>query len=635
MDELISVIITTRNGMPHLEKAVDSVLAQTYPHYELIIVDDASSDNSQPYLAALRLRPSKPIQIIQLDEAGGQANAINLGLAASRGQIVSLLHSDDEWMPGKLEAVAAAFRDMPNISAHHHHMYVMQQNQVRQRTYCSMLKIGDIYNMASPVELPQEVDAPGSALSFSRTALELMGPIPQDLSRCAEAYVLRAVLRYGRLSATDDILGIYSEPDYGAPWLNEFKITDPYVQNLTTNHVHDFCRARTFQSNVQPIVLNTKHEHSDAISTLRLTKGEHVLIIRSVASTILVPFIERLAEQGVNVHLLAPPSVSSFGDSKNVHVYEIPEGTVEPDSIPAAFACKLRGLKLAYAIVLYAMPMHRYDNIHDAINSLQLDCPTIGITNTGAVHPVRLVQKPFDTLGNTEAIARLKNTHSGQRAFIIGNGPSLCVDDLNRLEHEITFAANKIYLVYNQTSWRPSYYMVEDTLVAQQNHAAIEAITDSTKLFPYRLTEWLHAPFSNSVYFPFFWPDLTRSPTKFSFNAMHMLYWGSTIVYTMLQMACYMGIRELYLIGVDFSFIEPRMKDTNDDKMLISEGERNHFHPDYRKPGEKWYVPNLDVQAASFTVARQTIESSGGSVFNATRGGKLEVFERVDFDKLF
>ena len=63
-------------------------------------------------------------------------------------------------------------------------------------------------------------------------------------------------------------------------------------------------------------------------------------------------------------------------------------------------------------------------------------------------------------------------------------------------------------------------------------------------------------------------------------------------------------------------------------------GERNHFHSDYRKPGEHWRQPNLEYQEKSFLSARNYFETHGGRIFNATRGGCLECFPRIDLDTL-
>jgi hypothetical protein len=227
----------------------------------------------------------------------------------------------------------------------------------------------------------------------------------------------------------------------------------------------------------------------------------------------------------------------------------------------------------------------------------------------------------------------LKERHAGRRAFILGNGPSLRIEDLRRLENEITFACNKIYLAFPEIAWRPTYYTVEDHLVALQNWDEIEAMEGSIKFFPSTLG--LHGiNFSNSIEYPFIWKDVYPELPGFSDDAQVGLYWGSTVTYTMLQMAFYMGINEIYLMGVDFSFVIPKQWDDTEGKfkVYICEGETNHFHPDYRKPGERWHQPNLAYQEKSFLAAKIFAGDRNVKIFNATRGGRLEVFPRADFD---
>ena len=69
---------------------------------------------------------------------------------------------------------------------------------------------------------------------------------------------------------------------------------------------------------------------------------------------------------------------------------------------------------------------------------------------------------------NYQKLAALKDKHQGKRAFIIGNGSSLRISDLDRLTGEITFACNKIYLAFDQTQWRPTYYVAGDRLFFMQ-----------------------------------------------------------------------------------------------------------------------------------------------------------------------
>jgi len=232
---------------------------------------------------------------------------------------------------------------------------------------------------------------------------------------------------------------------------------------------------------------------------------------------------------------------------------------------------------------------------------------------------------------NEKKIAQLRNAHKGKRIFILGNGPSLNVETLNLLKDEITFAANKIYLLNEETTWRPNYYCVEDDLVMKQNFKEINKINESIKLFPADMLAY--APkVNNGLYFNFI-QENSYLPSVSS-NAMDGIYWGSTIVYSMVQLALYMGASEIYIMGVDFTFNVPKNHD-KDKREIVSEGEINHFHKDYRKVGEKWNLPNLEVQVNSFKSLRKYSDKNDTKIYNATIGGKLEELERIQLKSLF
>ena len=252
----------------------------------------------------------------------------------------------------------------------------------------------------------------------------------------------------------------------------------------------------------------------------------------------------------------------------------------------------------------------------------------------GSVSKIDLLINEVETLRRSASrydLSLLKSKFEGRRCFIIGNGPSLKLSDVELLGNEYTFASNKIFLFFEQTQWRPTFYSVEDHLVLAQNISDIEAVEAKYKLFPHYPLE-LAPTFSKSIYFDHHFRDFYPGEPDFSTDFDEGLHWGSSIVYTQMQMACAMGFKEIYLIGVDYSYTEPEKKEGN---VLTCEGEVNHFHKDYRKKGEKWFLPNLHHHEKAFTKAKRTVEKNGIKVFNATRGGKLEIFERVDLDSLF
>jgi len=196
---------------------------------------------------------------------------------------------------------------------------------------------------------------------------------------------------------------------------------------------------------------------------------------------------------------------------------------------------------------------------------------------------------------NERRLAALRDKHHGQRAFVIGNGPSLRIADLDRLKDEITFACNKIYLAFDETDWRPTYYGADDALMFQHSFPTIREVRGPVKLFPSYALRYAERV-DDAVYFRHayhdFYPDLPR----FSLDASRRVYGGNTVVYTLLQFALYMGIREIYLLGVDFSYTTPKQRVGGDEEQVFSlyrvGEEKNHFHKEYLRPGDLMYTPN-------------------------------------------
>ena len=238
---------------------------------------------------------------------------------------------------------------------------------------------------------------------------------------------------------------------------------------------------------------------------------------------------------------------------------------------------------------------------------------------------------------NDRRLTALKDKHRGQRCFVIGNGPSLRITDLDRLKDEITIASNKIYLAFEQTDWRPTYYTAIDGL-AIENIAKEICAFPSAKILP-RGTEHLLCGCENAMFCSLGvdWVDVNDFRPGFSADIRDKVYGGECVTYFNIQVAYYLGCREIYLIGVDFSYKIPDKKvaDNGYEYILISEGEENHFIKTYLPVGEKWTMPHLREQEMAFEYCKQYMGKHGGKVYNASRKTELNVFEKVDFDGLF
>jgi glycosyltransferase involved in cell wall biosynthesis len=108
----VSVIIPTYNRRNRIQKAIRSVLAQTCSDSEIIVVDDGSTDDTAVDVARLAENDQR-IRLLQHGRNKGAPAARNTGIGASRGEFVSFLDSDDEWLPDKLAKQTELFRDGP------------------------------------------------------------------------------------------------------------------------------------------------------------------------------------------------------------------------------------------------------------------------------------------------------------------------------------------------------------------------------------------------------------------------------------------------------------------------------------------------------------------------------------------
>lgn len=224
---------------------------------------------------------------------------------------------------------------------------------------------------------------------------------------------------------------------------------------------------------------------------------------------------------------------------------------------------------------------------------------------------------------NDAKLRKLRNIHNGKRAFVLGNGPSLTIADMDLLKNEVTFASNKIYLAYDQTEWRPTYLSCTDSVVAANNRKVLIEQKE-TKLFGHAVFPEFRG--CRNIVF--------CNPPKSGERALNWdlvdgIRTGHSVVYYQLQLAHWMGIREVYVLGLDFSF-DVRSSRTGNKAMgndvIMAADERNHFHPEYRKPGETWTMPKLDRLREEFVFALNKYRKDGGSIVNASRSTKLDAW---------
>lgn len=520
---LTTVVLGVYNGGKYLSQAIESVLSQSLTHFQFIIVDDASTDNTRETLQKYQAQDPR-IELVLKDANEGQGAAFNSGIERARGDLIATLDADDYWFCDKLKRVRALFDEDPRAdiyTIYQHRLNVCAGETLTEQPFRPSLIEGDVLNhcLREKVHIPGPF-SPTAGLAFPTEILRAVYPIPREYRICADGFLTRAATTLGQSRVISDALGAY--------------------RIHADNHT----------------VENESFDQQDYI------------------------------------HHLLKPGVNRFYQQSAIAAHIPILGRSTRD-----------------------IPLNRLKRLREDDRVFYM--------------PTR--HKPARSLED------FKDRHKGERAFIVATGPSLKTEDLALLKDEITFSCNKITLAFDETGWQPTYYSIIDSMVYESFDYDWSKLK-STKFFPDDLRS-KYASMRDAFFVRNRTPvyDGEERVFEFSRDISENIAGGFTVVYFLMQLAYYMGIEELYLIGLDFSFSFNKVSDETSAKgeaIIVNKDEVNHFHKDYRPEGQKWTMPRLDLQEKAFKVAKQAFEADGRRIYNASRTSALELFERVEFDQL-
>ncbi|HWR65423.1 MAG TPA: 6-hydroxymethylpterin diphosphokinase MptE-like protein [Bellilinea sp.] len=222
-------------------------------------------------------------------------------------------------------------------------------------------------------------------------------------------------------------------------------------------------------------------------------------------------------------------------------------------------------------------------------------------------------------------LAALYDAHKGERCFVVGNGPSLKSMDLSKLQGEFSFGFNRIFLAAAELGFTPSCIVSINDLVIEQSVAELQALK-MPKFFAWHARKWLSMDAdTHFIYTSYTGPGFSKDVTG-------RVWEGATVTNVALQLAYHMGFSKVILIGVDHNFASQGTPNT----MVTSTGDDpNHFSGAYFGKGFRWQLPDLETSERGYRNARQAFEADGRQVVDATVGGKLTIFPRVDYNTLF
>ena len=213
---------------------------------------------------------------------------------------------------------------------------------------------------------------------------------------------------------------------------------------------------------------------------------------------------------------------------------------------------------------------------------------------------------------NYDELLKFKSIHQGKRCFIVGTGPSLKLEDLDLIKNEFSISVNSIVLSYGDTSWRPTYYAIQDKRAYEKLEKEIKKakmpfvfIGISNK----RLT-----PISDIDFIPYplnlldHGKRVTTHLNKFSQDAFKCVYDGHSITYSAIELAVYMGFKEIVLLGIDCDY----SRQVNHVKAYCTQDDKNAAF----------------LMRESYKIANDFANKNDFRIINCTRNAKLDVFEK-------
>jgi len=242
----VSIVIANYNYARFLRRSIDSALEQNYDDTEVIVVDDASTDDTADVVASYGPRIKTRLREVN----GGHAAAFNTGFASSSGKIVLFLDADDYLYPNAVSEVVEAWEEKT------------AQMQFRLHIVDEYMQVKDVF---PPAELPfdsgdvtPELLRKGryqttvtSGLAFKRSVLDRIMPVPeQDFRQGADGYLATVAPLHGDVTSIDDCLGAYRI--HGA---NHSVFAEKLGQRARWRIQHDFHRLEALSDQATEIGL--------------------------------------------------------------------------------------------------------------------------------------------------------------------------------------------------------------------------------------------------------------------------------------------------------------------------------------------------------------------------------------------
>jgi FkbM family methyltransferase len=298
------------------------------------------------------------------------------------------------------------------------------------------------------------------------------------------------------------------------------------------------------------------------------------------------------------------------------------------DNDPAKHHCALMGRpvfpveylkKLDYNRIVVSS--HSTPKIYEQLISLGVDMEKISLHATPSAP--NLLKDWMET--HSKRLERFRNCHAGEDCFILGNGPSLLNTDLGALSLHYVFGLNKIHLLFSKMPLHIDYHVAINPHVIQQCRDVFGK-QNYTSFLSYKPAKDTGLEASDKCFFIH-----TGYGYGFSRDITELVHEGCTVTHVALQIACFMGFENIFLVGVDHRF---KVEGNPNEAQKMGPVDVNHFDPNYFA-NQIWQLPDLKGSEFSYRQAHLAYQRSQPPrrIFDATIGGALEVFPKLSFEE--
>jgi glycosyltransferase involved in cell wall biosynthesis len=596
---LVSIVTPTLNQAQFLEATLRSVREQTYPNIEHIVVDGGSTDGTLDILER-EATPERDGLRWQTAADRGMYDAINKGLALAKGEILAYLNSDDLLMPWAVETVVAAFERQPSTD-----MVFGDGVKVEQATGDQRLRLFPPFDHVSLANYESLMQP---AVFWRRRVFERIGGFDTDLRYVADLdYWLRAGEAGIRVEHVDEVLAL-ERIHAGRLSTASREAMATEDRGMRDRHAGDHGGAEGRSRAV------TREIHWQRRLWRRF---ELAWLARRV------PLLHRLLSPWPRFLRLGDVHVDRgrIEEGSQAHHYNLLRNAVVSGLAARLIGATIpplpkRRASLPRRIVRRGLRTWRAAT-KDASKALRYRRGEAAL---------RLTYR-FSREGrrSRRRLRELRDTASG-RCVIIGNGPSLNSMDLSVLAGVPAFALNRGHLLFPRIGAPTPYLASVNRHVLEQSAEEMLA-TPTLKFFNWRHRRFLPEGRDDVVFI-----ETVHQPGFSTDVAGKGMWEGATVTFVAMQLAFHLGYRDIVIIGVDHSFTTPGPAH----QLVTSTGaDPNHFDPNYFGAGYRWQLPDLETSEVAYRMAKAAFESAGGSIVDATAGGKLTIYPKADFTELY